>query len=211
VLALLTTGVYYTYTKTAYAGVLLALLGASVARRWKISLAKTTVLLACILGIIVFGIRQMEHRGDDILLATFYARQLAWDASLVILADPRILFFGGGLGEVLALTGMHPHNIFLYLLVGYGLIGTTLLGGACFLFLYRLVERCRAHAHVGGSIALWRTSTLLFLYLTVTALFESIILGIHQRLLMAFVGALLLSWPAPKSPWERVTALDVRV
>lgn len=130
-----------------------------------------------------------------IYLATFWWRVNLWQTAIEVIRDtPQTLLIGNGL-ETFALQAIYPqpHNLYLYLLLSYGLPGLALLAG---LIGYLLNRGRFAHQHhlfrqeplLG---ALW---TGMVGYLAI-GLVESNLLGIESRMIfLLFIACFSGLW-----------------
>lgn len=184
-----------TFAKTTFVTLGLTLITIPLVRYWRSSVWRVLCLLGVGFGIIFLALRLLEVEGYKFALSSFFIRQRLWADSIEILTASWSSWFVGDhmirLGEM-SVWGQ-PHNTYLFLLLEYGLIGCALLViGAWGLGKRVLGLESGDPCAVQDSPSLELSGALL-LYLGWTAMFESVGFPVHDRILIAVVGALIVA------------------
>lgn len=173
---------YWSYAKGSIL-VLAALAGLLVlhylvrSTRWLLGLAGSGALLGALALIVIFPYIPAPY------LETFWWRVELWEIALRFLeSTPMIWLFGNGIDPfgMVAFYGQ-PHNLYLFLLLEYGLFGLLLLLGVGAVLLYQGVR-----AHQQG--LMYREPLLMGVWL---AIFSFYLLGMLETPLQALGGRML--------------------
>ncbi len=188
VILLLSVALFWTYAKASLLVMLFSIVGFEFARRmksWGQFLVVSAGLVLCGGTITWFISRQVPPA----YLATFWWRVNLWQTALRVIRDsPGVLLVGNGM-EMFAAQAIYPqpHNLYLYLLLVYGLPGLGLVLGIAWYLL-----RCGWVAH---RRRLFRQEPLLgALWIGLMGYFaiglvESNLMGIGSRMVFLTVAA----------------------
>lgn len=185
-------GLWWSFSK---AGLVVAVLAATFYMLERILPSRSLLHLACwwLTACAAFTFWIASQLLPPALLNTFWWRTNLWGmAEEVIVTRPSILVFGDGL-DVFALHAVYPqpHNLFLYILLDYGVLGLLLL---CWIIIAIWRSGWSTRRQFGGRIpdsmqsGLW----IALLGFFVVGLVESNLLGIEERMIFFSVLACYL-------------------
>jgi O-antigen ligase len=173
---------YWTFAKAGLLVMAGAILFIWIERRVK---PNWTLLVSAIFGIVigVIILWQVALRVPPALLVTFWWRVGLWQTALeVIRAYPTILIIGNGM-DLFALQAYYnqPHNLYIYLLLDYGLIGLIW----AFALAWHLWQR-GIHIRAAGSMVAEPLLAAMWIGLLgylVVGLVESNLIGVELRMI----------------------------